>query len=156
MPSLEFRQLGIRFIDATTKQLAIDRSTRYSQGIHVLPSHSGRLRDVVQNQEVRLRTRGNRVGATLVIAKLNQERRLVQLFDDRADLPTRKPMRWKVRQQCHRVQKRRPFALCALLCSRHSTQQVTNLGTLSPVRHDPDVLTTALFSCRLMVALKRQ
>jgi hypothetical protein len=40
----------------------------------------------------------------------------------------------KVRQQCHHVQNGRPFVLCALFRLHHNTQQVTNLGKLSPVR----------------------
>jgi hypothetical protein len=37
-------------------------------------------------------------------------------------------------QYCHHVEKGRSFAPCALFRFHHSTQQVTNLGTLSPVR----------------------
>ena len=68
----------------------------------------------------------------------------------------RESLRGKIRQQCHHVQKRWPFVLCALFRFHHCTQQVTNLGTVSPVRTIQKVLTTALFPCRLMVTSTHQ
>lgn len=117
---------------------------------------SGRLRNVVEDQQILPRAGGDGVGATLIVAELNEQRPIVKLLDDRADLPACEPLGGTVRQQCHHVQKGRPFALCVLSCLHHSTQQVTNLGILSPVRTIQIVLTTALFLCRLMVASRRQ
>ncbi|HEY8669559.1 MAG TPA: hypothetical protein VIL63_01860 [Terriglobales bacterium] len=62
---------------------------------------------------------------------------LLRLLDDWTVRPiggVRKPLRRKVLQYCHHVEKGRSFAPCALFRFHHSTQQVTNLGTLSPVR----------------------
>src|SRR5258708_15928264 len=112
--------------------------------------------NVVQDEQVRPRAGGDRVGATLVVAELHEQSIVVKLLDDRADLPASKSLRGKVRQQCHHVQNGRPFALCAFFRLHHSTQQVTNLGTLSPVRTIQIVLTTALFPCRLMAASRCQ
>jgi hypothetical protein len=86
----------------------------------------------VQDEQVRLRARRDRVGATLLVAELDEQGRVAKLLDDGSDLAAGKPLRGKVRQQCHHVQNRRSFALCAFF--HHSTQQVTNLGSLSPVR----------------------
>ena len=57
-----------------------------------------------------------------------------QVLHDGADLPTSETLFGKFDQQCHYVQEGRLFASCALLRFHHSTQQVTNLGTFSPVR----------------------
>jgi hypothetical protein len=65
-------------------------------------------------------------------------------------------LRGKIDQQCHHVQEGRLFVSCALLCCHHSTQQVTNLGTFSPVRTIQIVLITALFPCRPIVTSRRQ
>src|SRR5260370_26665129 len=110
----------------------------------------------MQDEQVRPRARRDRVGATLLVAELHEQSLVVKLLDDGADLPARKSLRGKVRQQCYHVQIGRRFVLCALFCLHHSTQQVTNLGTLSPVRTIQRVLTTARFLCRLMVASRRQ
>src|ERR1700738_1282939 len=117
---------------------------------------SGRLWYVVQDKQVRPRAGRDRVGATLVVAELHEQSLVVQLLDDRADLPARKPLRRKVLQQCHHVQNGWPFVPCALFRFHHSTQQVTNLGTFSPVRTIQIDLTTALLPCRLMAASTRQ
>jgi len=124
--------------------------------LYAVVRRSGRLRDVVQDEQVRSLAGRDRVGATLVVAEFHEQRLVIKLLDDSADLPACKPLRGKVRQQCHHVQSGRPFVLCALFRLHHSTQQVTNLGTLSPVRTIQIVLTTALFPCRLMVASRRQ
>jgi hypothetical protein len=92
----------------------------------------------------------------LIVAEFHEQSLVVKLLDDRADLPACKALRGKVRQQCHHVENGRPFVLCTLFRFHHNTQQVTNLGTLSPVRTIQIVLTTALFPCRLMVASMRQ
>jgi hypothetical protein len=113
---------------------------------------SGCLWDVVKDQKVRPGTWGDSVGAALIVAKLDEQSPLVEFLDDRADLPACKlPLR-KVRQQRHHVQSGRPF----VLRFHQSTQQVTNLGALSPVRTIHVVLTTALFPCRLIGTSRRQ
>jgi hypothetical protein len=65
-------------------------------------------------------------------------------------LAARKPLRWKVRQQCYDVKKGRP----SLIPNRthQSTQHVMNVGRLSPVRTIQIDLTLALCSCRPIVA----
>jgi hypothetical protein len=107
----------------------------------------------MEDQQILPRTGSDSVGATLIVAELNEQSLVVKLFDDRTDLPAYKPLRGKVCQQCYYVQKGRP---CALFCPHQSTQHVTNLGALSPVRTIQIVLTTALSPCRLMVASRRQ
>ena len=72
---------------------------------------SGRLRDIVQDQQVRPWAGRDRVGTTLVVAELHEQSLVVELLDDRADLPTCKLLCGKVCQQCHHVQKRRLFVL---------------------------------------------
>ncbi len=54
-------------------------------------STSGRFRDVVQDQELRPRAGRDRVGTTVVVAELDEQRLVVKLLDDRADLPARAP-----------------------------------------------------------------
>jgi hypothetical protein len=48
---------------------------------------SGRLRGVVQGEQVRPRARRDRVGSTLVVAELHEQSLVVQQLDDGADLP---------------------------------------------------------------------
>jgi hypothetical protein len=79
---------------------------------------------------------------TLIVAEFNEQIRVVKLLDDRAYLPARKSLCGEVRQQRYHVQNGRPF----VLCFHHSTQQVTNAGTLSPDRTIQIILTTALLS----------
>lgn len=95
---------------------------------------SGFFRDVVQNQQIIARAWRDRVGATLIIAELDKRCFVVKLLNNRADLPAGEPMPGKIRQQCHHVQQGRAFVLRTLFRLHHSTQQETNLGTLSPVR----------------------
>jgi hypothetical protein len=59
----------------------------------------------VQNQHARPRTGRDRVGATLIIAELHEERLLVKLLYNRAYLPACKPLRGKVNEQRDHVQK---------------------------------------------------
>jgi hypothetical protein len=127
-----------------------------SVSLYAVVRRSGRLRHVVQDEQVRPRARRDRVGATLIVAELHEQSLVVKLLDDGADLPARQSLRRKVLQQCHHVQNGRPFVPCAFFRLHHSTQQVTNFGTLSPVRTIQIVLTTALFPCRLMAASRRQ
>ena len=96
--------------------------------------------------------RCDRVGAALIVAKLHERNTVVQLLNDRTDLPARKPLRRQVRQQRYHVKSARPFVFRSLCCSHHSTQHVTNVGQFSPVRTIQIDLTTALFSCRLIEA----
>ncbi len=70
----------------------------------------------------------------MLVAEFHQRSLVIKLLDDGADLPACKSLRGKVRQRRHHVQNERPFVLCALFRLHHSTQQVTDLGTLSPVR----------------------
>src|SRR5262249_12258192 len=102
-------------------------------------------------QQVFPRAGSDGVRATLIVAELDEQGLVVKLLNYRADLPAGKPMRRKVRQQRNHVQEG-----CAVFRLHHSTQHVTNLGTLSPVRTIQIVVTTALFPCRLMVASRRQ
>jgi hypothetical protein len=96
---------------------------------------SGRLRDVVQDQQFRPWAGGDRIGTTFVVAELHERGLIVELFHDRADLPACKSLRGKVREQCHHVQKGWIFG--ALPCLHHSTQQVTNPGTFSRIARSP-------------------
>jgi hypothetical protein len=110
----------------------------------------------MQDQQVRSRAGYDRIGTSFVVTELHEQGRLVKLFDDRANLPTRKPLLGKVREQCYGVQKGRPVALRAVRRCHHSTQHVTNLGASSPARTIQIVLTIALFRCRSMDISKRQ
>ena len=98
----------------------------------------------MQDQQVCPRAGRDSVGAALVVAELHELGIVVELLDDRADRAACKSARGKVSQQCHHVQQRRSFALCALFRIHHNTQQVTHLGMLSPSRTIQIVLTTAL------------
>lgn len=110
----------------------------------------------MQGEQFRARARRDGVGATLIVAELYEQRAVVKLLNDCADLPPRKSLRGTVRQQRHDGQQGRPLVLCILCCVHQSTQQVTKTGRLSPTRTIQIVLTTALFSCRLIVASMRQ
>ena len=114
------------------------------------------LRDVMQDEQIRARAGRDRVGTTLVVAELHEQSFFVKPFDDGADLPACEPLCGKVGRAIRHIQNGRPLVLCVLFRFHHSTQHVTNLGTLSPVRTIQIVLTTALFPCRLMVASRRQ
>src|SRR5215467_8587091 len=46
-----------------------------------------------------------------LVTELHEQGLVVKLLDDRADLSARKPLRGKVRQQCHHVQKGGPSFL---------------------------------------------
>ena len=59
----------------------------------------------MQNQQVGPRARRNCVGTTVIVAKLDEQCFIVELLNDRANLPARKLPRGQLLQQCHRVQK---------------------------------------------------
>jgi hypothetical protein len=61
----------------------------------------------VQDEQVRPRARLDRVGATLLVAELDEQSFVVKLLDDGTDLAAGKSLRGKVRQQCHYVQNSR-------------------------------------------------
>jgi hypothetical protein len=65
----------------------------------------------MQNEQVCPRAWRNRVGATLIVAELNEQSLVVKLFNDRPDLTARKSLRGAVCQQCHHIQKGRAFVL---------------------------------------------
>jgi hypothetical protein len=66
--------------------------------------YSGRLGDVVQDQEVRARAGRYRVSASVIVAEFHERRLVVKLFDNCAYLPAYEPLRGNVRQQCYRGQ----------------------------------------------------
>ena len=89
----------------------------------------GHLRDVVENEELRLRARRDCVGAALIVAEFDEEHLIVELLDNCAHLPPRKPVCRDIRQQCDHIQKGWHVAFYRPLSFHHSTQQVTNRGT---------------------------
>jgi hypothetical protein len=91
----------------------------------------------------------------LVVAEFYKRSLVVELLDNGANLPARKPLPGKIRQQRYDIQKGWSF-VPALFRVHHSTQQVTSLGTFSPLRMIHIVLTTALLPCRLTVTSRRQ
>src|SRR3954470_2164812 len=87
---------------------------------------SSRLGNVVQGEQFVASTRYEGVGTALLVTELHQRSILVQLLHNGADLPARKPLRRKVRQQSHHVEKGAPLlVLCRI---HHSTQHVTKVG----------------------------
>ena len=106
----------------------------------------------MQDQELVPRTGCDSIGTALVVTELYKRSLLVKLLHDRADLPTGKPLRGNVCQQRDDVQQ----GWSRVFRTPHSTQQVTNLGTCSPVRKIQIVFTTALIPCPRMVTSIRQ
>lgn len=81
------------------------------------------------------------MGSPCVIAELDQHGVVVERLDDRADLPTLKPLRRMIAEQRHEVEDGGLTAIFGLWSSHHSTQQVTNRGISSPARTIQMVLT---------------
>jgi hypothetical protein len=52
----------------------------------------------VQHQEVRARTRHQRVRATFIVTEFDEQGLVIEFFDDRANLPTCKSLRAEGRQ----------------------------------------------------------
>jgi hypothetical protein len=109
----------------------------------------------MQGEEFGAWARRDSVGSALIVAEFDEDGLIVKQLGYSANLPAHKLLRRKILQQCHYVEKRWPF-LGTFCLSHQSTQQVTKVGTLSLVRTIQIVLTTALLSCRLIVASRRQ
>src|SRR5260221_8009778 len=58
-----------------------------------LVRRSGGFRNVVQDEQVRPRAGSDRVGATSIVAELHEQRLVIKLLDDSADLSACKPLR---------------------------------------------------------------
>jgi hypothetical protein len=63
------------------------------------PEASHLFRYVVKSEQVRARTRREGVSEPALVAEFDKRSRLVKKLDDGSDLPARKPVRGKVRQQ---------------------------------------------------------
>ena len=68
-------------------------------------NRSGRFRDIMQDQKFLPRAGSDRIRTAPIVAELHERDPVVELLHDRADLPACKSLGWKVRQQCHHVQK---------------------------------------------------
>jgi hypothetical protein len=59
----------------------------------------------MQNEQICSRAWRDRVGATLIVAELDEQSLVVKLLNDRPDLTTRELFRGAVCQQCHHIRK---------------------------------------------------
>jgi hypothetical protein len=111
------------------------------------PSYnSRRLRHVMQHQKFGVGARRDCIGAALIIGKLDERRTIAELFDDRADLPARQFLGWKIGEQGHHVEQR-GLSVVSGFVPHHITQHVTNRGASLPPRTIRTVLTiTCLLS----------
>jgi hypothetical protein len=71
--------------------------------IYSAACESGRLANVMQSEQFGQRTRRDCVGAALFVTKLYERNVFIQLLNNRTDLPSRKPLCRKVRQQRYDV-----------------------------------------------------
>jgi hypothetical protein len=85
----------------------------------------------MQDEQVRVGARNDRIGTAIVIAELDQGSLFVEQFDDRANLPARQILGPQIGQKRHNVEDyhRHPCIL-----GHQTTQQVTNRGIGSPLR----------------------
>ena len=106
------------------------------RGVRCAPSllrflHSlSSLRNVVQYQKLGLRTRGDRIGAAVVITEFHKQSAIAQHLHDGPDLAAGKTLIRQITEQRDDVQKIW-LPPCDCLLSHHRIQQVTSLGLLS-------------------------
>jgi hypothetical protein len=65
----------------------------------------------MQDQQILPRAGCEGVGTALIATELNEQSPVVELLNDRADLPACKPLCRNIRQQRHYIQEGRPFVL---------------------------------------------